>query len=100
MRASTNSGAAQSGRREEFIFIGERPLKIEESKNWTRNFSDLICKTFKVSMPDDSDLKAAQFNRAFVLIEYFGYLRRDPNAAPDVDFSGYTFWLNKLNSFN
>lgn len=49
---------------------------------------------------EDSDLKAAQFNRAFVLNEYFGYLRRDPNASPDVDFSGYNFWLNKLNSFN
>jgi hypothetical protein len=37
---------------------------------------------------------------AFVLMQYFGYLRRDPNAAPDSDLSGYNFWLNKLNSFN
>jgi hypothetical protein len=33
-------------------------------------------------------------NRAFVTMEYFGYLRRDP------DTSGFNFWLNKLNSFN
>jgi len=33
-------------------------------------------------------------SRAFVLMEYFGYLRRD------ADIAGYNFWLNKLNSFN
>jgi hypothetical protein len=38
-------------------------------------------------------------NSAFVLMEYFGYLRRDPNVAPDSDLSGYNFWLNKLNQF-
>lgn len=41
-----------------------------------------------------------EFNRAFVLMQYFGYLRRDPNDAPDGNFEGYNFWLNKLNSFN
>ena len=35
----------------------------------------------------------ARFNQAFVLMEYFGYLRRDP------DVAGYQFWLNKLNQF-
>jgi CSLREA domain-containing protein len=38
-------------------------------------------------------------NPGFVMMEYFGYLRRDPNAAPDSDLSGYLFWLNKLNNF-
>jgi len=33
-------------------------------------------------------------------MQYFGYLRRNPNEAPDGDFSGYTFWLDKLNVFN
>jgi hypothetical protein len=37
-------------------------------------------------------------NRAFVQMEYFGYLRRDPNDAPDTGFAGYNFWLNKLNA--
>jgi hypothetical protein len=45
-------------------------------------------------------LKVQQFNRAFVLMQYFGYLERDPNSAPDSDYSGYNFWLNKLNNFN
>jgi hypothetical protein len=35
-----------------------------------------------------------EFNAVFVLMQYFGYLRRDPDTA------GYNFWLNKLNAFN
>ena len=34
-----------------------------------------------------------QFNAAFVQMEYFGYLLRDP------DEDGYNFWLGKLNQF-
>ncbi|HEX8500284.1 MAG TPA: VWA domain-containing protein [Pyrinomonadaceae bacterium] len=40
-----------------------------------------------------------EFNSAFVLMQYFGYLRRNPDDAPDADFSGYNFWLKKLNDF-
>ncbi len=40
------------------------------------------------------ELRLAEFRRAFVLMQYFGYLRRDPDAA------GYNFWLGKLNEFN
>jgi hypothetical protein len=46
---------------------------------------------------EDQDLYAAEFNRAFVLAQFFGYLRRSPNETPDFDFTGYEFWLNKLN---
>ena len=42
----------------------------------------------------------AEFNRAFVLMQYFGYLRRDPDDAPDADMKGFNFWLNKLNQFH
>jgi hypothetical protein len=35
----------------------------------------------------------AKRNETFVMMQYFGYLRRDP------DESGYLFWLNKLNQF-
>jgi len=41
---------------------------------------------------DHADFKAAEYNRAFVLAQYFGYLRREP------DQTGYNFWLNVLNS--
>jgi hypothetical protein len=43
---------------------------------------------------EDGDFKTAELNRAFVLMEYFGYLRRDPDA------EGYNHWLAKLNEFN
>lgn len=46
------------------------------------------------------NLAAAEFNRAFVLMQYFGYLRRNPNDPPDGDYTGYDFWLLKLNQFN
>ncbi len=52
------------------------------------------------SVAENADLKNAEFNKAFVLMQYFGYLRRNPNDAPDLDFSGYNFWLGKLNSFD
>jgi len=35
-----------------------------------------------------------------VLMQYFGYLRRNPNEAPDADYTGFNFWLSKLNQFN
>ncbi len=50
-------------------------------------------------MAEDADFAASEFNEAFVLMQYFGYLRRNPNDPPDADFSGYNLWLNKLNSF-
>ena len=51
---------------------------------------------------DNATLQQREFNRAFVLLEYFGYLRRNPDAAPEpaLNFAGYNFWLNKLNLFN
>ena len=52
------------------------------------------------AVAEDPDLNKAEFNRAFVLMQYFGYLRRNPDSAPDSDYTGYDFWLTKLNSFN
>ena len=49
---------------------------------------------------ENSSLIQTEFNRAFVLMQYFGYLRRNPNDAPDTNFDGYNFWLNKLNQFD
>ncbi|HSS22100.1 MAG TPA: DUF4214 domain-containing protein [Pyrinomonadaceae bacterium] len=43
---------------------------------------------------ENDAVRRARFNKAFVMMEYFGYLRRDPDEA------GYRFWLNKLNEFD
>ncbi len=48
---------------------------------------------------DDQDFRNSEFNRAFVLMQYYGYLRRNPNDPPDTDFAGYDFWLGKLDQF-
>jgi hypothetical protein len=48
---------------------------------------------------EDQDLFNAELNRAFVLMQYFGYLRRNPNDPQDTDYTGYDFWLTKLNQF-
>ena len=51
---------------------------------------------------ENATLVTNEFNRAFVLMEYFGYLRRDAKDGPytSSDYSGYDFWLTKLNQFN
>ena len=41
-----------------------------------------------------------EFNRAFVLMQYFGYLQRSPDDPPDADLTGYNFWLSKLDEFD
>ncbi len=54
------------------------------------------------AIAEHPNLAASEFNRAFVLMQYFGHLRRNPNDAPEAgqDYKGYDFWLTKLNQFN
>lgn len=49
---------------------------------------------------EDPTLYARELNRAFVLAQYFGYLRRNPDDPPDNNLDGFNFWLGKLNQFN
>jgi len=49
---------------------------------------------------ENATLQQNETNKAFVLMQYFGYLRRDPNGGQDTDYTGYDFWLTKLNQFN
>ncbi len=47
-------------------------------------------------------LQQQELRRAFVLMQYYGYLRRNPDDAPEpgLNFGGWNFWLGKLNEFN
>jgi hypothetical protein len=45
------------------------------------------------SIAENNSFVNAKFNEAFVMMEYFGYLRRDADAG------GFAFWLAKLNQF-
>lgn len=44
-------------------------------------------------------LSQRELSPAFVLMQYFGYLQRNPNDLPDTNLDGYNFWLAKLNEF-
>ena len=33
-------------------------------------------------------------------MQFFGYLRRNPDDPEDTNYTGYDFWLTKLNDFN
>src|SRR6185503_19274334 len=52
------------------------------------------------SVIESDSVYNTQYNSAFVLMQYFGYLRRDPDDAPDNNFVGYDFLLDKLNQFS
>jgi subtilisin family serine protease len=51
---------------------------------------------------ENGTFSAQEKNGAFVLMQYFGYLRRNPYDPPEstLDYQGYNFWLGKLNQFN
>jgi hypothetical protein len=42
---------------------------------------------------DNQSFIDAEYRRSFVLMEYFGYLRRDP------DLEGFNFWLGQVNRY-
>jgi hypothetical protein len=49
---------------------------------------------------ENETLKQLEKNKAFVLMQYFGYMRRNPDDPQDPDHTGYEFWLQKLNEHN
>lgn len=69
----------------------------------TSNTVDVVARARALRrISENPTLAQQEFNRAFVLMQYFGYLRRNPNDPPEpgLNFDGYNFWLNKLNQFN
>ncbi|HYE14000.1 MAG TPA: M64 family metallopeptidase [Pyrinomonadaceae bacterium] len=52
------------------------------------------------SVADSGSVYNKQYNSAFVLMQYFGYMRRNPDDPPDTDLRGYQFWLQKMNDFS
>jgi len=41
-------------------------------------------------------LRRRELNAAFVVMQYFGYMQRNADEAPDADLTGYNFWHQKL----
>lgn len=78
------------------------PLSTVERNQLVNDLSNNVKTRAQVlrAVVEDADFVASEFNRAFVLMQYFGYLRRNPNDPQDTDYTGYDFWLTKLNQFN
>jgi hypothetical protein len=83
---NANAGGALSA--------GERDALVNDLKNDALTRPQVLR-----AVAEDSDLSRAEFNKAFVLMQYFGYLRRNPDEGPDSDFGGWRFWLSKLEEF-
>jgi hypothetical protein len=49
------------------------------------------------TVADNGQLYGKEYNAAYVLMHYFGYLRRDPEDQPDGELAGFNFWLGNLN---
>jgi hypothetical protein len=67
----------------------ERDALVSGLSSGTLSRADVLLR-----IVEDARFVSAKRNQAFVMMEYFGYLRRDPDA------DGYRFWLNKLNEFD
>ncbi|MEP6570541.1 MAG: choice-of-anchor Q domain-containing protein [Acidobacteriota bacterium] len=68
--------------------LGERETLVSSLTDGTATRADVLRQ-----IAENDRFAAAKRNEVFVMMEYFGYLRRDP------DESGFHFWLNKLNEF-
>jgi hypothetical protein len=45
---------------------------------------------------EHAEFRRREQNPAFVLMQYFGYLHRNPDEGPDSDLSGFNYWRQKL----
>jgi hypothetical protein len=65
----------------------ERQQQIDALTNATSNRAQVL-----MNVIETPEFKTREYNPSFVLMEYFGYLRRDP------DLPGFNFWLDILNN--
>jgi uncharacterized protein DUF4214 len=70
------------------ITAAERDDLVQDLVNG-KSRADVLAK-----LVENPTVTREEFNSAFVLMQYFGYLGRDPDSA------GFNFWLNKLNQFD
>jgi hypothetical protein len=51
------------------------------------------------SIVEDHSFFAREYNTAYVLMHFFGYLRRNPDDPPDGDLRGLIFWRDNLDTW-
>jgi len=74
---------------------GERDTLVGQLQSGIKNRGAVVR-----AVAEDPTMAQREFNRSFVLMQYFGYLRRNPDDPQDTNFNGFNFWLTKLNQFN
>jgi hypothetical protein len=84
-RLNTRSGGALSA--------SERAALVNQLGNGQKTRGAVL-----LAVAEDPTLVEAEKTRAFVLMQYFGYMRRNPDDPQDVDFGGWKFWLDRLNA--
>jgi parallel beta-helix repeat protein len=82
---------ATAGQASGLTDLGTRRASLLTQYNAGSNQTDSRVRVVR-ALIDDSAFAAALYNPAFVLMQYFGYLRRPP------DQNGYNFWLDHLNN--
>ena len=53
-----------------------------------------------IHVSENRALYRREYDRAYLLMHYFGYLRRNPADAPDLNLEGFNFWLEILERTN
>ncbi len=66
-------------------YSAERQYNIEAMDRAGKTRAQVLLEVIEIE-----ELKTREYNRAFVLMQYFGYLRRNP------DPNGYEFWVGVL----
>jgi hypothetical protein len=69
----------------------ERAAFIEKLNNGTLTRGQVL-----LAVVNNPDFAERESKRSLVLLHYFGYLRRDPDDAPDGNLSGFNFWVREL----
>ncbi|HEX6097632.1 MAG TPA: S8 family serine peptidase [Thermoanaerobaculia bacterium] len=49
------------------------------------------------TIAESAAVRSRFFNEQYVLMQYFGYLRRNPDDPQDTDYGGFFHWLGQLN---
>lgn len=68
-------------------YANERQQQINAMVNMGKTRAQVLQDVIEIA-----EFKTREYNPSFVLMEYFGYLRRDP------DQDGYEFWLNVISN--
>ncbi len=80
-----------------FTASGRPPWFVIKSALDTTDYMILILAGRYGSVGSDGiSFTEREYDTAYVLVHFFGYLGRDPDAPPDRDLSGLYFWRDSL----